>query len=404
MEGHGDRMGRIWGWNTAGAVLGSVGGGWLLLPAIGTDRGLALCSGLALLLAGGVARVGGGRREGVAAMLAAVGLAVVVAIVPLGPGQLWRQRFGAEAVLASWEGWEATTVVIRHGSDEPQIYSNGRGMTAVSKYLQGGRLLGDTMKGAKDVLVVGFGTGGLVKGLLETLAPDHLTVVEIDGAQFQAARWFDTDSALTDPRVDRVVDDALHYLATTEHKFDLILIDGWGPTASPALYTADFHRLAAARLTENGLTWAKLGHITDASRKPLQDAFRCVYPNAWFDPDDGYLMGALRPLQAGTPAAPPAGDDCDPLTSLRPRHIRAVTEVNPVAVNPAKSRLTPSAGSAGAASAPAVPAAAPAESPAGNPATSPTGDPPTSPAGSPSATDGPDPNKLTPEQLRARGG
>jgi spermidine synthase len=326
LEGHGGRMGRIWAWNTAGAVLGSVFGGWLLMPAIGTDRGLALCAGIALLLAAGVAKVGGTAREWIGLGVGVAAIAAAVVLVPLGPGQDWIRKHGEGTVLASWEGWEATTIVTEIEQSQPQIYSNGRGMTSMTRYLSGGRYMGLAMRGARDVLVVGFGTGGLTKGLLETLQPDHLTIVEIDGAQFRAAKWFQTDTVLSDPRVTVVVDDALHYLATTTRTFDLIIIDGWGPSATPALYTADFHQRALARLTATGKTWAKLGPITEASRKPLQDAFRCVYPYAWTNPDDSFLVGSPSPVRVEGSPAPPAGPDCDPLTNLRPRHIRAKSE------------------------------------------------------------------------------
>jgi spermidine synthase len=377
LAGHGDRMGRIWAWNTAGAVIGSVAGGWVLLPAIGTDRGLALCALLSLGLAAGVTRVGGGRNESIG--VGAAGLAVLAAliVVPLGAGQLWLYRFGPEAILASWEGWEATTVVVRPpDGSEAQLYSNGRGMTGVSRYLTGGRLMGESMKGKQDVLVVGFGTGGLAKGLLETLQPKSLTIVEIDGAQLQAAKWFETDSVLADERVHMVVDDALHFLDSTDRTFDLILIDGWGPEASQALYSADFHQRAMARLAPGGFTWAKLGPVSDSSRKPLQDAFRCVYPHAWFDPGEGFLMGAAEDLRdAPAPKAAPADDACDPLTQLRPRHIRPGTGEPPKPPADGQPPVAERPRPGGKHDAPAQP-----------------------------VPDGPDPNKLTPEQLRQREG
>jgi spermidine synthase len=327
LAGHGERLGRVWWANTLGAAAGTVGGGWWLMPTVGTDRGLVVCAVLALGLAVVALVYAQARVRDFLPTAAGAGATALVALmVPLGPGQAYRAVYGDNAIIATWEGWEATTVVWEANEFSQILTTNGRSITARQSLVAGGRDSLDIAPNAKRVLIVGFGTGLFAKGLLALPRLEELVIVEIDGAQFEAAEHFEVGDLLTDPRVKLVVDDAVHYLSTSDQSFDLVMIDAWGPDASPAVYTADFNTLVSEHLSKDGVLWSKVNPLVPEAMSAVKDSFRCVFPYAYlFDngKDTSALMGVPREYLKYHPfRLTPADSACDPLTHEHPRRLR----------------------------------------------------------------------------------
>lgn len=329
-RGHGARMGLVWTANTAGSVVGSVGAGWFVIPWLGSGPGLVACSGLAVACGGlcvaWAARTEGLRWRGLALVVgSAVAVALTAWLVPLGPGQYYRTRFGEEVVVDAWEGWEATTLVIDMPDkrrDVRLLFTNGREIRWDRGLVNKVRFFRPAADQAESVLLVGFGTGALAREVLGFPELERLVIVEIDGAQFQAGRWFDTESVLADPRTTVVIDDALHYLAITDLRFDAILLDAWGPESSPSLYTAEFHARAREHLSERGVVAAKLNPIDEQSLAAVIDAVRCSYPHAYRLSTFGALLGAETPQPLREEMEELTGDPpCDPLLHDHPVRI-----------------------------------------------------------------------------------
>ena len=325
-RGHGARIGLVWLVNAAGAVLGSVGAGVVLLPTLGCGWALVLCSGVALALAA-LAAWQAGRGALLPVGLGALALGLVAALVPLGPGQWYAMRFGSDAVLAAWESWDATTVVVRN-EQGLLMGTNGR-ILHHREALDRAHRIHELARSRGRVLVVGLGTGVWPTSLLTGDAVERMVIVEIDPWQFRAAPWFGAEDELADARVEAVVDDALHYIDGTAERFDLVLVDAWGPEASPGIYSAEFHARALAHLSEEGLVYAKLSQLTADSLPPVQDAVRCTYPFAYAVRGRGQgapfaLLGGRQPLlrDPSLTRLPPADEGCDPLTHWWPRRLR----------------------------------------------------------------------------------
>ncbi len=81
------------------------------------------------------------------------------------------------------------------------------------------QLFGDTFE---DVLILGAGTGTDVAAALRHGAR-HVDAVEIDPVILRLGRERHPDRPYSDPRVTAVTDDARHFLATTDRKYDLIV-------------------------------------------------------------------------------------------------------------------------------------------------------------------------------------
>lgn len=330
LRGHGRRLGSIWWVNSAAAVLGSAYGGFVLMPALGADNGLLLCAGLAFALASASLLWARRRLSTVLPLsLVGVGLLTATVLIPRGAGQQELRNFGPGSVLARFEGWEATSLVVQTRTDRGLV-SNGRMIQARPGLIAGGMGVGGLMpKPVDSVMLVGFGTGLFAQGLLEGSQARQLVIVEIDSTQFNTAPWFGVDDLLTDPRVVPVVDDALHYLAVTDQTFDLIAVDAWGPEASSAVYTQEFHERALARSRPNGGLWAKLNALDKDSLTAVVDAVRCTWPYAALLGNPAQpeaVLGSKLPFTASGGILPlPPGEPCEPLRHLHPRRMRTPT-------------------------------------------------------------------------------
>jgi spermidine synthase len=323
--GHGRRMGLVWMFNSVGAMLGSLLAGWWGLGRVGAGVGLVLCSSLAVCLAAACAILAERprRRELLTPVLAGSAVvALVAAFVPLGPGQSHRLSTDRE-VRATWESWEATTVVVADISGKKErliLETNGRMIPNTRRSELMIHHVLQAAAGVRSALVIGFGTGGMAEALLLMPGVERLVIVELDGSQVQAAPWFGTEGLLLDPRVSFVADDALHYLAVSEERFDVLVIDGWGPRLTPTLYTAEFHERALERLTDNGVVAAKMMNLEGASMRKVVDGFRCTYPHSYQAKRPTMLLGSKRPLVGFASVA--QADACDPLRHLYPFRLR----------------------------------------------------------------------------------
>lgn len=84
---------------------------------------------------------------------------------------------------------------------------------------------------AKDVLIVGGGDGGLLREVLRHPV-ERVTEVELDAGVVEATKRhmpFICGDAYDDPRTDLVIGDGARYVAETDSRFDVILVDSTDP-------------------------------------------------------------------------------------------------------------------------------------------------------------------------------
>ena len=137
-------------------------------------------------------------------------------------------------------------------------------------------------------LIVGGGDGGSAEEILKhpsiksvTLAEIDLAVVDISRKYLQAVHR----GALDDPRLDLRIEDGFAYVRNSTDTYDLIVLDLTDPGGpSKPLYTAEFYRACAARLSPMG---ALTLHIASPVAHPervratlanLRSAFAIVCP------------------------------------------------------------------------------------------------------------------------------
>jgi spermidine synthase len=124
--------------------------------------------------------------------------------------------------------------------------------------------------GVRRALVIGGGDGGTVRELLRHASVESVTLVEIDPLVIEACREHlqVTSAALDDPRVTVKIADGVRFVAETDERYELILIDSTDPIgpATP-LFGAEFYR-NVARILEPG------GVVVSQAESPFYGAER----------------------------------------------------------------------------------------------------------------------------------
>ena len=105
-------------------------------------------------------------------------------------------------------------------------------------------------------LIIGGGDGGSAEELLKHPSMRSVTLAEIDARVVDIARTYlgaVHRGALDDPRLTLVIGDGFGFVRTATERYDLIVLDLTDPGGpSEQLYTPDFYRACASRLTPEG--------------------------------------------------------------------------------------------------------------------------------------------------------
>src|SRR2546428_6790701 len=116
----------------------------------------------------------------------------------------------------------------------------------------GGHLPLRPRPGARDVLVIGLGTGGTA-GAVARRGSRRLDVVEIEPAVVEAAGRFFGEAnghVLLDPRTRTLVADGRNFLFTTPDRYDVIISEPSNPGISglASLFSMELFRLQRRHL------------------------------------------------------------------------------------------------------------------------------------------------------------
>ncbi len=158
-------------------------------------------------------------------------------------------------------------------------------------------------KNPESVLVVGQGSG-VTLGAVEQFPAKNIDLVEISPTVIEGSRFFDpfNHNALDDPRVRIILEDGRNHITLTEKEYDVIISEPSNPWISGigALFTQDFYELADTRLKPGGIMciWMHT-NMSPESFKSISRAFLSVFSNVtmWESivGDDYLLIGSHQP-------------------------------------------------------------------------------------------------------------
>jgi len=317
--------------NTAGAALGPLIAGFVLLPRLGMERSFFLLAlgyvPVAALLFLGTRRTDPpGRRRAV--WVAGAALAVGAVLFPFG---LMRSSYIELPVARAARGKPVEVVALREGRSETLIYLRydflgeplsyqlvtdgynmaGSGFTARRYMKQFVYLPLALSPEPSSALLISYGTGATARALTDIAGLERIDVVDTSREVLEMSDIIFDDPAehpLHDPRVHVHIEDGRHFLQTTRRSYDLITGEPPPPKMAGVvnLYTREFFRLVRGRLGPAGRAsyWLAAQNLTDADARSIIRAFCDVF-------DDCSLWQGFRLnwILVGSNDAPPLRDE-----------------------------------------------------------------------------------------------
>jgi spermidine synthase len=292
VEGAGKVAGRLYALSTLGSLVGTFGAALVAIPFAGTQRtlvGTAACLALAATLLVG--------RKWLVAP------AVAAALLALPAGQIKHSLYETESQYQYIR-------VVQHDDGLRELQLN-EGVATHSEWRRGAVLTGGywdlflilptLLDGAPSRMLVIGNAGGTIARAYGRFFPD----VEIDGVEIDpevndvARRFF---GAADNPRLRLIAADGRPFLARSEQRYDLIVVDAYRQPYVPfQLATQEFFDIAAEHLRPGGAIALNVAATPDDHR--LSDAISTTLltavPQVWrwralrFN---DVLIGLSRPL------------------------------------------------------------------------------------------------------------
>ncbi|MCC7367326.1 MAG: fused MFS/spermidine synthase [Chloroflexi bacterium] len=303
-----ERLGQIYAVNVFGAIFGSMLGGFVLLPLLGTQASLLLLSVASLGLAGLLLLASDWRTLPSRAVLTAAGTAAFIVLWIAKPDlyhALFSIRFKDSQVEWFREGIETTVSIVRNPEGVRTLYTNSRGQANDEPGLvQYHRKIAHTpllvRARAQDVLIVGLGAGHTAGSILQHEGT-RVQVVELSDAIVEGAERFSAVNydVMHNPNLSIRMGDGRNFLLTSTQKYDIITTDTIQPldAGSTNLYSAEYYRLALASLKPDGVMAQWIGPHDDYQYKTMLRTYLAVFPHVtlWLTAD--LVIGSREPIQ-----------------------------------------------------------------------------------------------------------
>ncbi|WP_437827592.1 fused MFS/spermidine synthase [Sorangium sp. So ce1153] len=310
------RVGRLTSANTLGTIAGSIVTGYLILPALGSERALlaiALAFALTAVLAATRARAELPRAlalAAAAAALAALSPRWDMARLTSGANVYFAMGPRPERIDFVREDVHGGVTTVAHRAGVTTMYTNGKfqgddgpEMTAQRRFAHFPSLF---VRDPRAALVIGLGTG-TTTGTIAAYPFERIDVAEISPAIVEASRRFFAGPslrALDDPRVRLSLNDGRNELLVAQDRYDLIAIEltsVWFAGAA-SLYSREFYELARSRLADGGVLqqWVQLHHIRRRELAVVVRTMRSAFPHValFVGGAQGILVASAAPLVA----------------------------------------------------------------------------------------------------------
>jgi spermidine synthase len=297
--GVGRQVGIAYASNTGGSIIGSIAGGFGLVPmlsALGAWKMVVIAMGAeslwALSLSVRVPRRG--RLFSTVSAAATVTLAVAC-LIQQGPTSAWRHSaIGAGRATAStrtsinalkewvnawnrsnlWEQDGVESSVALYGQVGLAFVVNGKidgnALSDAGTQIMGGLVGAALAPDPHSAFVIGLGTGTTAGWLASVPSIERVDVAEIEPAMLHVAQACAAvnAAALENPKVSVHLDDARELLLTSKRQYDVVFSEPSNPYRAgiASLYTHEFYAAVRARLSRDGifLQWLQ-AYETDAA-------------------------------------------------------------------------------------------------------------------------------------------
>src|ERR1700730_3302340 len=307
--------------NTAGAAIGPLFAGFVLLPTIGFERSLLLCAAVYAVLALIVSKRASWSitKPTSLAMLALYAVVIlIIAFFPYGRDEEHLANARApfeqdgEHLVRKIEGTADTLQLLRRDFlGEPYYYrliTNAFSMSATTpqsqRYMRSFAYLPLALRPeSEDALLICYGLGATADALVRNSQLQHVDLVDISKEVFQLAddqSGPDYSNPLRGRSAKMFVQDGRFFLQANPRRYDIITGEPPPPKVAGAvnLYTEQFFWLMNNRLNEGGFAtfWLPIYQLSIAETKAILRAFHNAFPNTliWSGPDEEWIMMGIK--------------------------------------------------------------------------------------------------------------
>jgi spermidine synthase/tetratricopeptide (TPR) repeat protein len=308
IDGVARRIGIVGGLNTAGSILGSFAGGFILIPVFGMYRSVIVlafvnvAAGIAVIMSDRLMRW---RFRIVAVAAVCIVCACIAAFLPH-RAFFWRSMSDSkvnEQLQYYVEDYAATVAVVKTQSAEGPVtclevdgipVAGSDFMLRTTQKVQAHipLLLFESQNGGRagKVLAVGLGSGGTSWSAMQHAGSSVTCVELVPGVAKAAAREFteENHAVFDSARYRLIIGDGRNHVFATAERYDVILTESVHPiyAGNASLYSRDYFLLCRKRLAENGVfsVWLPIYRISFDDFKTVMATFQSVFPHAtvWF--------------------------------------------------------------------------------------------------------------------------
>ncbi|AGC45125.1 spermine/spermidine synthase family protein [Myxococcus stipitatus DSM 14675] len=279
----GKHVGQVYAWNTVGSIVGSLAGGFGVIPLMTAPVTWQLIAGILAVLGLASATLSLRLERIKGALLVPVSVAVLALVLlsARGPSAAWRHgSIGAgrselnQTSLNHIDAWlrEKSRDIVweQDGVESSVALSAANGLAFIVNGKVDGNTIGDAptqvMSGLlaallhpapRNALIIGLGTGSTAGWLGAIPRMEQVDVVEIEPAILEVARRCHAVNAdaMDNPKVHTVIADAREVLLTSRQRYDIIFSEPSNPYRAgiSSLFTRDFYQAVEQRLSDGGI-------------------------------------------------------------------------------------------------------------------------------------------------------
>lgn len=310
----GEKIGGVYLLNTIGSIIGPLFAAFLLIPLLGVSKGIIavacinLCLGILLLLFEKGLK---NKARFIAANIVLIIISIFFAHRGINksiihPPSIHKLSTPSEAILYYKETTDGTVLVREDKSTGIKtLYVNNNAVCgivydAVIVVKMLGHLPFIINPMAKDIFIIGFGTG-----ITTAEAAKHrvrnIDCVEICPGLKEASKYFSdfNNNIVSNPKVNFIDGDGRNHLLLTNKKYDIISCDPTHPTLGCGnLYTREYFQLCKEHLKSGGVVsqYLPLHRLSTHDFKSIIKTFYSVFPHTsvWLAHSHCILLGTIN--------------------------------------------------------------------------------------------------------------
>ena len=320
--------------NTAGAIFGSLAGGFGVMPWLSAPGAWRLVAIVLLALGIGataLSLISGFQRSLRSIVLpVTLGLLTVLFLTAAGPTAIWRhsgigagraprdilsspnqlrawQQTWRRAIVWSGDGVESSVALVAEDPGYTFIVNgkaDGSAVVDAGTQVMLGLIGALRVPSPRKALVIGLGTGSTAGWLAAIPSMERVDAVELEPLVLDVARASEAvnHDAMRNPKVHVTIADARETLLTTAARYDVIASEPSNPFRAgiASMFTVEYYRAASARLTPDGVfaQWVQGYEIDARTLRTIYATMAAVFPQVetWQTTEgDLVLLATARP-------------------------------------------------------------------------------------------------------------